>query len=215
MNHPTREEWMSYLYDESAAPERAALAGHLRQCPECASKLNDWQISMQGLNGWRLPVKRSRRAPARPVLQWAAAAAIALLAGFGLGRLTAGSADAAKVRAAIEPQLRESLRQEFVRLLRTELDRAASATLAASGDQTREHLAILTRAVEAGRADDARRVRAALERLESQHATDFLLLKKDLDTVAVNTDAGLRLTEQQLIQFANYSRPANSADPNP
>ena len=50
---------------------------------------------------------------------------------------------------------------------------------------------------------EADRIYAALAKLESQHDADFISLRKDLDTVAVNTDASLRTTEQQLILLAD------------
>jgi hypothetical protein len=34
-----------------------------------------------------------------------------------------------------------------------------------------------------------------------------LALKKDVDTIAVNADAGLRQAEQQLVHLAGYSQP--------
>jgi hypothetical protein len=61
---------------------------------------------------------------------------------------------------------------------------------------------------ETRRAADNRVIFAVLERLETQHATDCLTLKKELDTLAINADAGLRQTEEQLVQFADYSRPS-------
>ncbi len=46
MNHPTREEWMSYLYDELTAEEHSGLAAHLAVCPECKTRFSggfdDW-----------------------------------------------------------------------------------------------------------------------------------------------------------------------------
>src|SRR5436309_1782787 len=35
MNHPSREEWMSYLYDELNADQSANLQAHLHTCPDC------------------------------------------------------------------------------------------------------------------------------------------------------------------------------------
>jgi hypothetical protein len=45
--------------------------------------------------------------------------------------------------------------------------------------------------------------------MQSQRAADYLQLKKDVDTLAVNADAGLRHTEQQLIQLAGLNQTDN------
>ena len=182
---------MSYLYDELPAQEQSNLAAHLAVCPECKLKLSDWQAARTNLDAWQLPLKRPRLAPGRPLVKWAAAAAIVLGLGFGMGRLASAPVNAEKLRAEIEPKIRQDLRLEFAQLLKDELDRAASATLAASGEQTRQVVSDYAKA------------------LESQRIADFVSLKKDLDTVAVLTDAGLRSTQQQLVQLADYSQPAN------
>src|SRR5439155_5557028 len=63
-------------------------------------------------------------------------------------------------------------------MLRHELDRAASATLAASGDQTRNVLSDYIKAVESKRAQDNQAIYAALDKLESQRIADLLSLRK-------------------------------------
>ena len=65
MNHPTREEWMSYLYDELNASERANLKTHLRGCAECAAKVSDWQAARTNLDAWQLRSLRTEL-PAMP-----------------------------------------------------------------------------------------------------------------------------------------------------
>jgi len=43
---------------------------------------------------------------------------------------------------------------------------------------------------------------------------NYVSLKKELDTVAVWTDVGLRHAQQQLVQLADYTQPArNSTSP--
>lgn len=209
MNHPNREEWMSYLYGELNNNERANLKAHLQNCPDCAAKVGEWQSARTHLDAWRLPrVRRPQIGFALPVFKWAAAAAVFLLVGFSIGRLTSASADVEKVRVAIEPQMR----QEFTRMLQQELNKTASATLAASGEQAKALLADYATAFETKRAEDNDAIFSALEKLDSQRVADYLSLKKDVDTVALNTDAGLRSAEQQLIQLADYTPPP--ANPN-
>ena len=211
MNHPPSETWMSYLYGELSAGERAKLSAHLQTCPDCAAKIGDWQSAQNQLDAWRVPAKRRRAALALPALKWAAAAAILLSAGFSAGRFTAATVEAEKVRAALEPELR----REFAQTLRAELDKSASATLAASAAQTKALLADYAGAAEAARAADHQAYDAALNKVTLQHDADFVLLKKDLDTVAVNTDADLRRTEQQVIQLADSTQPGGSTDSTP
>ncbi len=178
MNHPTREDLISYLYREVSTERRALLANHLRDCPPCAAQLNAWKTTAKGLDALPLPRqaepagKRPQIGLARPAIQWAAAVLILAGIAFGAGRLSSGIADYKRLRAAIEPELREQLRQEF----------------------------------EARRAEDNREIYAALEKLNGQRLADYVTLKKELDTVAVLTDAGLRNTEQELAQLANYTQ---------
>ena len=84
----------------------------------------------------------------------------------------------------------------------------ASATLAASAQQTEQAMAVMAKAIEDTRQEDNRAIYAALQKVESQSFAQFVSLKKDVDTVALNTDAGLRDTAQELVQLADYKQPA-------
>ena len=209
MNHPTSEEWMSYLYDEMEATERARLAGHLEGCTQCRSKVVEWQGAQRNLDEWRLEPRRTRKTAvlARPWLKWAAAAVLFAGVGFSAGRFSmARPVDPQKLRAEIEPELRQQLRAELVQTMREELDKSAAATLAASREQARGMLVDYTQKIENTRAADNGVISAALDRLDSQQADDYVSLKKQLDTVAVMTEAGLRHTENQVAELA-YSPP--------
>jgi hypothetical protein len=214
MNHPTREEWMSYLYDEQTAEEHSDHAAHLAVCPDCKTKLDAWRSARANLDAWQLPAQRQRVSLRRPVVRWAAAAALMIGIGFGLGRFAIpATADAEKIRATIEPEIRRQLRQEFRQTLRDDLDKTASGTLAASIEQSKQLLADYAKALESKRAEESRAIYDALNKLESQRLADYVSLKKELDTVAVLTDAGLRHTEQQLVQLADSTQPAKFTNP--
>jgi hypothetical protein len=215
MNHPSREEWMSYIYHESEGAERAGLDAHLRECERCTSQLREWRVAQKRLDDWRLaPAPPAQIAnPARALwsaatLRWSAAAVLTLMMGFAAGR--AGSAmDARKLRAAIEPEIRQQLSQEFAQMLKAEIGRASADTLAAAGSQSRDLLAVYASAAEDRDTAVHSDIYDQLDRLESQHLADYLSLKKDLDTVAINTDTDLRNQQQELAFVARAEHPAS------
>ena len=92
MNHPTPDQWMSFLYGEDNESQRRDLDLHLRGCAECAARLKSLRAGMCALDDWPLPQRRPARP--RPVLQWAAAAVVMLAAGIGIGRFSAGGTEA-------------------------------------------------------------------------------------------------------------------------
>ena len=206
MNHPKREEWAPYLFGETKLEVRRELNAHLKECADCRQEIENWQRSLARLDAWKLQPVPKPGLNFAPYLNWAAAAALLLLLGFGIGRLTA-KADVDKVRAAIEPAMRRELSQEFARLVREEVSKSAVATLAASGQQAEQVMAVLAKALEDRRTEEDRAIYAVLENLESQSFVQFVSLKKDLDTVALNTDAGLRDTQQELVQLTDYKQP--------
>jgi Putative zinc-finger len=192
MKHPEREDWVPFIFGEADAGRRQQLESHLDDCAECRDEIQSWQRSLGRLDSWKLPAAEKRRATSAPLVKWAAAAAVVLSIGFAIGRGTAAHVDAEKVRAAVEKDLRGQLAQ----IARDEAAKSASLAITA-----------LSQKAESRRAADNRVIFAVLERLETQHTTDCLTLKKELDTLAINADAGLRKTEEQLVQFAGYSRP--------
>jgi hypothetical protein len=192
MKHPEREEWIPFMFGEADAGRKQQLEGHLDDCAECRDEFESWQRSLGRLDSWKLTPSGKRRAKFVPLMKWAAAAAVVLSVGFAIGRGTAARVDAEKVRAAVERDLRSQLTQ----IARDEAAKTASLAITAFSQKT-----------ETRRAADNRMIFAGLERLETQHTTDCLTLKKELDTLAINADAGLRQTEEQLVQFAGYSQP--------
>ena len=168
MNHPKPEEWVPYLFGEAGSKQTQTLSRHLEGCEQCRDEVAGWQRNLARLDAWK--VSTPGRMPVQgwfvPLMKWAAAAVVVLAMGFGAGRLSAGRVDPAQVRQAIEPQIREQLRQEFSGLLREQI-----------------------------------------EKVEAQRVADYVALKADLDTVAVLTETGLRRTERQLVQLANYTQP--------
>ena len=167
MNHPRPEEWAPFVCGESNPEEQRRLADHLRECGACRTEVESWKRSMRRLDAWDIPPRQLIRLPAFALFKLAAAAALVLAVGFGVGRFSSTAAGVEKVRAAIEPELRKQLRTEF------------NAEL-----------------------------QAQIKQLQAQRLEDYYALKKDLDTVAVFTDASLRQTQARLVELAGYSESA-------
>lgn len=179
MNHPNPEEWVPYLYGEAGPAKRQDLKAHLQSCPECRQEVEAWRRSMNRLDHWKVPSAERRPTGASLGLwRWATAAAAVLLAGVWIGRATAPRLDPQQVRAAITPELRRELSTEAVEAARAEAARVATLNLASSQKYTDQVAQQL-----------------------------YVALKRDVDTIAQNTDAGLRYTAQQLVQLADYSQP--------
>lgn len=210
MNHPQHEEWVPYIFDEATPETRRRLKEHLAACPSCQEQLDSWKRSLGRLDAWKLPRFSRPVEFFQPFLKWAVAAVallVVLAGGVAMGRLLTGTPDTARLKAALEADLRQQLQQEFAVKLQTELAQTSSKTLHAANQQARDLLADYISTDQAKRTEDNQAIVAALERMSKQHLADYASLKQELDTVAVNTDAGLRHTEQQLVQLANYDAP--------
>jgi anti-sigma factor RsiW len=81
--------------------------------------------------------------------------------------------------AKLRSQIEPGLRREFTEMLRREIDKSSAMTLAQAQRQAEE-------------------VAAAY----------YALLKKDLDTVAINTDVSLQQAQRELMQVADFKQPA-------
>ena len=200
MNHPPRQDWVPYLFGEAKTETRRQLRLHLQSCPDCRAEIDRWKHTLGRLDAWQLPKPARTRAALPPLFRWALTTAALLILGLGftVGRLTSPAPDPAKLRAAIEPQLRQELRADLARMLRQELATTA-ASLAASAEQTQSWLA-----------DYARSLDSRLDTERTERIADCLSLKKDVDTLAINADAGLRRTQQRLALLANYPQPPST-----
>lgn len=210
---------MSYLYGETNAAERGQLTAHLRECAGCAARMAGWQATRKDLDDWRPDLRGAAPAAVRPRSGWRqpaltwAAAALVLAAGFGLGRMTS-AAGVEKARAELRREFAQ-LRSQDTEFIRAELNNASAANLAASGEQTRTLLSDFAAALEWRLGEDHDAIYAALDKMDTQRLADYLALKRDLDTVAVLTDAELRRAQQGLIQLANATQPVVASDRNP
>jgi len=186
MNHPKPEEWVPYLYGETSSVARKELSTHLQACAQCRDEVEIWKRSLHRLDTWKITRERRPRPEwLAPFAQWAAAAALVLMAGIAVGRATAPKVDTAHLRATLVPEIRRDLQAETAAVVRQEVARAAALTLASSHRYT--------------------------DRMGQQV---YVVLKKDIDTIAVNAADGLRNTREQLVQLADYQVPLAVRTPN-
>jgi len=203
MNHPKRDEWIPLLFGEAdAAAQR--LEAHLQSCPDCAREVGGWQRSIRRLDAWKLPPARRgiSRSPARP-LAWAAAAAIALAA-FIAGRATMHG-DERQLRAALRAEMQSALDERFDRAAAhasNTLAEAEERVLAAATHQNKQLAADFVQAINTIRSEDRRATEALFQKIQEQHATDFVLLRRDLETLASATDEELQSARMKLFQVA-------------
>ncbi len=190
MNHPKPEQWVPYLYGGLKPDERRQLKSHLQDCATCRGELERWQRSSRRLDAWKLPRSKTTLELFAPALKWAVAAMVVLGVGFAFGRFTSDAAVAARVRAQIEPQLR----QEMAQAVHNEVERNSAAILQASLSKTKDLLADYSTVSESRRTQDLQWL--------------YLALKRQLDTVAVNT-------ENEFVQLASYHPPRSTTTPPP
>ncbi len=180
MDHPTREQWMEFLYDELPAQERDRLAGHLESCAECREAVGGWAAAKDRLDAWDVAAPERPRAAGRRVAVAALAAAALLVAGVAIGWLAAPRGpDVKALRAELEPALRESLAEEL----------------------TAKWEASLMASQEALRQDVLSQVRQEIS--EAQAGTNALLVQyaQAFDGARRNDLVALaRLTEQELMR---------------
>ncbi|HSH93544.1 MAG TPA: zf-HC2 domain-containing protein [Roseimicrobium sp.] len=185
MNHPANEDWMSYLYGELPPDRHAELDRHLDHCPACATRVNAWRGAQRDLDAWEIatpPTTVRRGVPV--VLQWAAAAAVVLCAGWW-----AGSASAPRVdESALEARLASSIELR----VRTETAKVQQS-YAVQLEKDRE--AMLD----------------TVQRIEAQRITDYALLRQDLESIATLAEDGLTVAHQQIVQLSAAQGTATTA----
>jgi len=182
MNHPKPEEWVPFVYGEVSGPARRQLVEHLESCSHCREEIQSWRRSLRLMDSWKISRPAAQRGGFMlPFLKLAGAVALILLLGIVIGRATSPKVDLEKLRAAMVAQVERDLGPELAQIARDEATRTASLTLSASRRYT--------------------------EQLAQQV---WVAVKRDVDTLAVNTDAGLR----HMFQLADYKQPQSENLPN-
>jgi negative regulator of sigma E activity len=198
LKHPDSSEWMSFLYGECAPERRRDLDAHLAACPTCTGQVQTWRSSMDALDDWPLPAKRHVRRQWLPILKWAAAAAVVLAVGFGLGRQTSNArAEVAALKGSIA-NLTANVQREHTMNLSNSLAMAATANT-----ETLRLLGDYARLQQEQRVADQGVIKTALRSFDLRLGR----IRSDLLTVAVNTEAGFEQTHENMAQLASYSIP--------
>jgi hypothetical protein len=203
MKHPTNEEWMGFIYGESPLVEQTNLQAHLHACPDCRARVDQWRQTTKSLDQW--PVATA--APGRRYAGlWKIAAALVGCAaiGFALGRQ---SIDAGQLQAALEQKLETrlaSLQADLTAKQQLALQAAATDLAARYRLQTEQLVANVAENLEEKNAEDQAVVQGALRQFAAQYQSDYLSLRKALETVAVMTEAGFESANQRLVSLAKY-----------
>ena len=205
MNHPKREEWIPLLFGEADAETKERLEAHLQSCAACAAEVNAWKRTMGRLDAWKLPkTQRPARTWSFQPIAWAAAAAI-VLAAFAIGRISAPAIDAQTLRAELKSELISEIQQGFARV---SLDSSNALTgletriATATANQSRLLADEFVQVINTLRRQDREATEALFTKLQDQYTTDFVLLRKDLETVASFTDDQIRNARQRLYEIA-------------
>ncbi len=179
MNHPSREQLVAFLYEDCDRAEKSDTAQHLDTCAECRTQLQTWRATATTLNKYEVvptthPLWSGVRALRRSLLPLSAAAAVLLIGGITLGTTWQSRANSGQT------QLIAELRQ------RVEKSESANA-------KTQKLLADLTESIAENRAKD----QAALITV----AQEVQATRKDVETMAVLTEAGFKSAQNQLVRL--------------
>jgi hypothetical protein len=217
MNHPSREEWMSYLYDELPPSSKTQLTLHLETCAACRKSVAEWQTAMKSLETWELSPKHSLLPAWQPFLKWGIAALFVLGLGYGIGRVSVPASNMERLRAGIETSLRPSLEKEIrdqvradlraemrslaavsqmqftngLRQVYADMNLLAEKTLAASTDHAQRLLALY----DDNRSEENQTTRTALGNLNTAQrwlAAEYGSFRKEVETLALLTEDGFQ-----------------------
>ena len=214
MSHPSREDWVAYLYGEADARDRSSFTSHLRDCGECRQQVERGRATMHAMNAWEMaPVGKPRRASLPRWVPAAAAALIAFAVGLGAARLTAPEpVDVAALKEEMGQSLRQEIGTEWRNALAVTSERTYSdlyTQLRNDVDASTARAVALTR-LEAGRAfgefarvyeEDQTRGRLTvaelLQYVDDQRAHDVAELRLSLSTLASATGQEFERTKRR------------------
>jgi hypothetical protein len=216
LTHPSPGEWMEYLYDEVSSKQRAVLSAHAKTCEVCKAKLAEWESARTILNKDLPPVATIRDMPVSGFLKWAAALAILASGIYGSVKATVNAHQIAELRSSVEQSVRASLEPEIkskfaaqqsetIENLRSELAKIRENAATISRASNRELLDSITEITSDTRSKDREFLISALQQLEEKRSSEMAALRKELETVAVLTEANFKKAQQQIVQLASFS----------
>lgn len=230
--HLTEAQWMEFVYDEMAAPEKRALERHIEGCPACLQKRGELLATGRALDDWQVtvPPRQGLRRAWPPLVKWAAAAALVATTAFSAGRFSKPGVDLAQVQQSLAKPIQESVERQLAAKLQAErahwqaeaekaqaqlaaemrgFSEKALADAMAANKQQLEHFA---RTVAALRDEDRKAVYATLQEIQGQLALENRKLREGIETVALVTDRSLRDAQRRLVQLANYTAPVQETN---
>lgn len=179
---------MSLLYGEVTSEQKTMLDSHLESCAECRAQVETWQRASRQLTAWKMPAPTRRRSSV-PLLKFAAAAAIVTLGVLGGVRLFVLNHEMAQLRA----ELKREVADRNTALAQIDQQAAKAAAIEAQALMTE-----FAKALEEKRLEDRQLVLATLQQIQTKHAENYTALRKELATVAVLTEAGLRYAHNEI-----------------
>jgi hypothetical protein len=178
---------------------------------------------------------RSSRSAIHHLFRLAAAAAVLVLCGYITGRLaTPKPVDLDQLREALTPSVAAAIelairtklanemrrdyqvalagmylrvKEELTEQYRSDLNRFALQTLAASNAVTNELLTQLVQSIDTAQTQDLRRIARALYEIEMNRVQDKTQLASGLQTLAYRTEDELSRTQDAIVQLAADTRP--------
>lgn len=179
--------------------------------------------------GWRTADSQTHTVPVRHRFRLILAAAACVLLGYAAARLSAPRpVDVEQLRetlipsvaSAIEPALRQQVvadirrdyqlalaglyvrvKEELTEQYRSDLNRYAVQTLAASNAVTNELLTQLVQSIDTAQTRDLRRIAQVLAEIEKNRVQDKTQLASGLQTLAYGVEDELSRTKQQFVQL--------------
>jgi hypothetical protein len=197
MKHPSKDEWVPYVFGEARPEDARRLAAHLESCADCAAEVAGWRRSLQTLDEWELPAPARSRAVIAPVFRWAVAAAIMLAAGVAIGRMTVPDAQA--MRAQIESSVKAAVTLELQQKLADAEIRLASE----SQEESRQLWRAFSETLAAAREEDRQETASFLEEHGRQEQARYVNLRRDLETLALQADQEIREANFKLTQLTS------------
>ena len=216
LTHPSPEEWMEYLYDEVTPNQRKMLSTHAETCEPCRARLANWERATSFLNKDRNNGTTILKIRTSGLLKWAAAFAILACGIYGTIKGTVNAQQIAElrnsvaqsVRASLEPEIKSKLaaqQTETMESLRTELAKIRENAAVAARASERQLLDSIVAITSDTRSKDREFLISALQQLEEKRSNELSALRKELETVAVLTEANFKKAQQQIVQLASFS----------